>query len=40
MWYIKYFWVKLNIFILTRLVWLENFYKEYQKIKIQLLMKS
>ncbi len=31
MWYIKYFWVKLNIFILTPLVWIEKKMDEYNE---------
>lgn len=35
MWYIKYFWVKLNIYILTPLVWIEKKYNEYKEWKLQ-----
>ena len=29
MWYIKYFWVKLNIWVLTPLVWLQDKWDDY-----------
>lgn len=35
MWYLKYFWVKLNIFILTPLVFIENKIKEINRIKLE-----
>ena len=35
MWYIKYFWVKLNIFVLTPLVWIETKYKEYKEWRLR-----
>ena len=38
-WYIKYVWVKLNIWVLTPLAWLENQYKEYEKLKIEMMCK-
>lgn len=38
-WYIKYAWVKLNIWVLTPLVWLENQYKEYEKLRIEMMCK-
>ena len=38
-WYIKYVWVKLNIWVLTPLVWLENQYKEYEKLRIEMMCK-
>ena len=34
MWYIKYFWIKLNIFILTPLVWIEKKYNDYKDAKL------
>ena len=36
MWYIKYFWVKLNIMVLTPLVWIEKKYKSYKEFKLRL----
>jgi len=39
MWYIKYFWVKLNIWVLTPLVWIENKYKEYQHARLEAYVK-
>lgn len=38
MWYIKYFWVKLNIWFLTPLVRIENKYKAYKEFKLKLLV--
>lgn len=35
--HIKYFWVKLNIWVLTPLVWIENKYKIYKEFKLKLL---
>lgn len=35
MWYIKYFWVKVNIIILTSLVWIENKYNEYKEWRLR-----
>ena len=35
MWYIKYFWIKLNIFILIPLVWIEKKYNTYKEEKIK-----
>ena len=35
MWYIKYFWVKLNIWVLTPLVWIENKYNAYKELRLQ-----
>ena len=34
MWYIKYFWVKLNIWILTPLVKIEQMYNEYKETRL------
>ena len=34
-WYLKYIWVKLNIFILTPLVWIENKYNEYKEARLR-----
>ena len=39
MWYIKYFWVKLNIFVLTPLVWIENKYNEYKEQRLKTYVK-
>ena len=39
MWYIKYFWVKLNIMILKPLVWIENKYKAYQQARLEAYVK-
>lgn len=36
--HIKYFWVKLNIWVLTPLVWIENKYKAYKEFKLKLLV--
>ena len=33
MWYIKYFWVKFNIMVLTPLVWIQNKYNAYKDFK-------
>ena len=35
MWYIKYFWIKLNILILTPLVWIEKKYNDYKNAKLK-----
>lgn len=35
MWYIKYFWIKLNILILTPLVWIEKKYNAYKDAKLK-----
>ena len=35
MWYIKYFWIKLNIWVLTPLVWLQCKYEEYKEAKLR-----
>lgn len=35
MWYIKYFWVKLNIFVLTPLVWIEKKYNDYKEWRLK-----
>ena len=35
MWYIKYFWVKLNIWVLTPLVKLEHLYNIYKQERLQ-----
>ena len=40
MWYIKYFCVKLNIFILTPLVWIQKKYEAYQKYKLEMYVKA
>lgn len=31
MWYIKYFWLKLNILVLTPIVWVQSKYDEYKE---------
>ena len=36
MWYIKYFWVKLNILVLTPIVWLQNKYDEYKEWRLRI----
>lgn len=35
MWYIKYFWVKLNILVLTPLVWIKKKYNEYKEWRLR-----
>lgn len=35
MWYIKYFGVKLNILVLTPLVWIEKKYNEYKEWRLK-----
>lgn len=32
-WYLKYIWVKLNILVLTPIVWIQNKYKNYKEMK-------
>ena len=39
MWYIKYFWVKLNILVLTPIVKVENLYKMYKKKRLEAYIK-
>ena len=39
MWYIKYFWIKVNIMILTPLVWIENKYNEYKEWRLKTYIK-
>ena len=34
-WYIKYFWVKLNIWVLTPLVKIENLYEKYKQKRLE-----
>lgn len=36
MWYIKYFWVKMNIFVLTPLVWIESKIEDYRQFKLEM----
>ena len=36
MWYIKYFWIKLNIMILTPLVWLQCKYDAYKEWRLKM----
>ena len=38
MWYIKYFWVKFNIMVLTPLVWIQNKYNAYKEWKLNVYM--
>ena len=35
MWYIKYFWFKLNILVLTPLVWIQSKYDEYKEWRLR-----
>ena len=35
MWYIKYFWIKLNICILKPLVFIEKKYEEYKEWRLK-----
>lgn len=35
MWYIKYFWIKLNIFVLTPFVWIQNKYNAYKEWRLR-----
>ena len=35
MWHIKYFWVKLNIMVLTPLVWIENKWNAYKEWRLK-----
>ena len=35
MWYIKYFWLKLNILILTPIVWIQNKYDKYKEWRLR-----
>ena len=35
MWYIKYFWVKLNIAVLTPLVWIESKWDAYKEWRLR-----
>ena len=39
MWYIKYFWVKLNIWVLTPLVKIENMYNAYKQARLEAYVK-
>lgn len=39
-WYLKYFWVKINILILTPLVWIEKKYQGYKQFKLEFYVKS
>ena len=34
-WYLQYTWIKLNILILTPLVYIENKHKEYKEAKLR-----
>ena len=38
-WYLQYAWVKLNIWILTPIVWVQNKYNEYQQIRLETYVK-
>ena len=35
MWYIKYFWIKLQIFVLTPLVWIDNKWNAYKEWRLK-----
>ena len=35
MWYIKYFWLKLNILVLTPIVWVQSKYDEYKEWRLR-----
>ena len=39
MWYIKYFWVKLNIWVLIPLVKIEKFYNIYKEERLRSYVK-
>ena len=34
-WYLQYAWVKLNILVLTPIVWLQNKYDEYKEWRLR-----
>lgn len=34
-WYIQYVWVKLNIWVLTPLVWMQSKYDEYKEQRLR-----
>ena len=34
-WYLKYTWVKLNIYMLTPIVWIQNKYKDYKEARLK-----
>ena len=34
-WYLQYIWVKLNILVLTSIVWLQNKYDEYKEWRLR-----
>jgi len=38
--YIKYFWIKLNILILTPLVWIEKKYNDYKDAKLKVYVEN
>jgi len=38
-WYIKYFWTKLNIWVLTPIVKVENLYKTYKEKRLEAYVK-
>lgn len=37
LWWIKYAWVKLNIWVLTPLVYIQNQYKEFERMKLEMM---
>ena len=39
-WYLKYAWVKLNILILSPLVWIENKNRELKEKRLELIVAS
>jgi len=34
-WYLQYVWVKLNILVLTPIVWIQNKYDEYKEWRLR-----
>lgn len=39
-WYMRYAWVKLNIWVLTPLVWLQSKYNAYQEWRLRMYVNS
>ena len=39
-WYMQYAWVKLNILVLTPLVWLQSKYDAYKEWRLQMYVNS
>lgn len=35
MWYIKYFWIKLNICVLTALIWIQDKWDAYKEWRLK-----